>query len=66
VVPVDAQLVERGCGPRKSKCVNIDRRGSAINHHGVLTLAADSTCQPCASSDVYVDSDMQLRSEALL
>ena len=25
-----------------------------INHHGVLTRAADSTCQPCASSDVYV------------
>ena len=25
-----------------------------LDHHSVLMLAADATCQPCASSDVYL------------
>ena len=36
-----------------------------INHHGVLTRAADSTCQPCASSDVYGSPKGQQRQEEL-
>ena len=31
----------------------IDRAWVSLEHHGVVALAADSTGQPCASSDAY-------------
>ena len=36
-----------------SECLHINRARLPLDHHGVLTLAADSTRQGCASSDVY-------------
>ena len=34
-----------------------------LEHHHVLMLAADSTCQPCASSDAYCQLLIDTRPE---
>ncbi len=46
-------MLHRTQGSDYYRCLNIDWAWVHLDHHGVLTLAANSTRQLCASSDVY-------------